>query len=366
MSKTASPIAAQIGVDRFTSTAHLVEFASFEGQLDGSQPYVRVIRSDVSCAPADLLPEGATVERCVTTDNWVRLLARTDTATFHVEVTPRSTTVEIASSCDTRAFDLSEAIRAQIPEPPPGTLPVRIWHLDSAGTAVSHDRNIEAPRWCDIAGNYPQSMRQVLADLISLNRPAGTGKLVLWHGPPGTGKTTALRALLRAWAPWCQGQYITDPERFFATPGYMTEVLTAAPNAGEGPRLDQPPPETIWRLVIAEDTDEYLRSTARREAGAALGRLLNLADGILGQGMNVLVLLTTNEEITRLHPALIRPGRCLATTEFTLFDTHQASAWLDGESVDRPMTLAELLERQGALSTLDSAPAVANPTGQYL
>lgn len=67
-----------------------------------------------------------------------------------------------------------------------------------------------------------------------------------------------------------------------------------------------------WQLLVAEDSDEFLRVSARRESGAALGRLLNLSDGILGQGSNTLILLTTNERLDRLHPALIRPGRCLA------------------------------------------------------
>jgi ATP-dependent 26S proteasome regulatory subunit len=69
-------------------------------------------------------------------------------------------------------------------------------------------------------------------------------------------------------------------------------------------------------LIVAEDSDEFLRLSARREAGAALGRLLNLTDGILGQGSNTLILLTTNELLENLHPALIRPGRCLAQIEF--------------------------------------------------
>lgn len=39
-------------------------------------------------------------------------------------------------------------------------------------------------------------------------------RLILWHGRPGTGKTHALRALLREWQPWCDAAFITDAERF--------------------------------------------------------------------------------------------------------------------------------------------------------
>lgn len=59
----------------------------------------------------------------------------------------------------------------------------------------------------------------------------------------------------------------------------------------------------MWRLIVAEDSDDYLRASARRDAGAGLSRLLNLTDGILGQGFNVLVLITTNEELLPPPPS---------------------------------------------------------------
>ena len=112
---------------------------------------------------------------------------------------------------------------------------------------------------------------------------------------------------------------------------------------------------------MAEDTDEYLRASVWRDAGAALGDRLNLADGILGQGMNVLVLLTTNEETSRLHPASVRPGRCLAEVEFSAFDPFEASRIGPGNDAHHAMTLAELLEKRGDLSWIGPAVVVPRP-----
>lgn len=89
--------------------------------------------------------------------------------------------------------------------------------------------------------------------------------------------------------------------------------------------------------------------SARREAGAALGRLLNFTDGIIGQGSKTIVLLTTNEQLAELHPAVTRPGRCLAQVEFTRFTPSEGAAWL-GSGYAYPTeakTLAELFQMKG-------------------
>ncbi len=365
MSRATSPVDAVTTVDRLTSAQDIVELAQIPAQLDGTKPYVWLFTIDGACAAADLLPTGATIERCVTTDTSVSLLAHLDDATIHVRTFPRFATVRVAAVSHDRADRVAADMRMRSPEVPSDTATVRVWHRKDT-SFISADRCIEAPSWADIAPNYPPPVRRGLDALHSLSRPAGMGKLLLWHGPPGTGKTTALRSLMRSWAAWCQSQYIADPERFFGEPAYIAQVLTRAPVATVGPTLTRAgQPEAIWRLVIAEDTDEYLRASARHDAGAALGRLLNLADGILGQGLNIVVLLTTNEPVSRLHPALIRPGRCLAELEFASFDPTQASAWLDAV-VDTPMTLAELLERRGDLATLGTSSRPVPSPGQYL
>jgi hypothetical protein len=132
---------------------------------------------------------------------------------------------------------------------------------------------------------------------------------------------------------------IVDTERLFEMPEYLTEVLTSWPARTR--RLDERPP---WRLIVAEDADDFLRVDARSRTGGALGRLLNATDGILATGMRAIVLLTTNDEVNRLEPALTRPGRCLSVIGFERFEPEEADAWLGAchEVSGGSATLAEL------------------------
>jgi ATP-dependent 26S proteasome regulatory subunit len=93
-----------------------------------------------------------------------------------------------------------------------------------------------------------------------------------------------------------------------------------------------------------------------------LSRLLNVVDGLIGQGLRVLVLVTTNEPIRALHPAVARPGRCAANIEFDPLSADEASAWLKAHGQEQPseipMPLAELFAALEGRS-VDSMP----PTG---
>lgn len=104
-----------------------------------------------------------------------------------------------------------------------------------------------------------------------------------------------------------------------------------------------------WRLLVLEDTGELLAADAKQQTGQGLSRLLNLVDGMVGQGLRVLVLVTTNEPLRRLHPAVSRPGRCAARIEFAPFAGEESAHWLAGRGLGSDevteMTLADLFAR---------------------
>jgi hypothetical protein len=144
-----------------------------------------------------------------------------------------------------------------------------------------------------------------------------------------------------------------DPDELLGRGGaYMLDLL-----AWEGDDEDR------WRLLILEDAGELIAADARAVTGQALSRLLNVADGVLGQGTRTLMLITTNEPVGRLHPATRRPGRCLADVEFTPLTVDEANTWLaergQERRVARPTPLAELFAEagEGPLATEAMAPA---------
>jgi hypothetical protein len=232
------------------------------------------------------------------------------------------------------------------------------WYMAARGPNRTV-RSVDVAPWPSIRRNYPRRVATALDELMGMTSAAVSGRIVLLHGSPGTGKTTALRALAHAWRRWCQLDYVLDPEVLLNTPSYLLDVVM-----GHDAEDDEP---GRWRLLILEDCDELIGADAKQSSGQTLSRLLNLTDGLLGQGCDLLVALTTNEPLSRLHPAVIRPGRCLAEIEMGRFPRGEAADWLGHTDGIGPegATLAELFQLQGAARKVEGQQPTARP-GQYL
>jgi hypothetical protein len=251
-----------------------------------------------------------------------------------------------------------------LPPPDPSSkheVPVTFWTYGQHGPQQSW-RSISVPGWDEIEENYRSKTRTTLAEIMRGFRPAAGGQLILWHGPAGTGKTFALRALAWEWREWCQINYIVDPDAFFGQHAdYLMSVLLEEPEAGsfrsmhmsagwtsyvalgssamhvidsDLQAMPDEDEETPWRLLILEDAGELIQADARAATGQGLSRFLNVVDGLIGQGLRVLVLVTTNEEVRRLHPAVARPGRCAAQIEFGPLTADEAAAWCETHGLD--------------------------------
>lgn len=235
--------------------------------------------------------------------------------------------------------------------------------------AASRSETVEMARsdWTQIRRNYPRTTAKALDLLMDRGEVPENGRLAIFHGAPGTGKTHAVRALMTQWSSWATLHVVTDPDRLVEDPAYLRRVMEdrqLAASDGTLPSLSTPP-RLRCNLIVCEDVGESVTGESHKRVGPGLSRLLNATDGVFSGVAPVVVLLTTNEPIDRLHPALTRPGRCFAAVPFTTLSLNEARSWCgpDVAPPSRAVTLAELF----ALARGDQLDTPIEPAqGMYL
>lgn len=139
-----------------------------------------------------------------------------------------------------------------------------------------------------------EAYKHIAKDLASASP---CGRVVILDGPPGCGKSYAIRSLL-----------LSAPEAIFiVVPSHMISSLGNPELIPLLMRTKQQNKESSI-IIIAEDADQVLCSRGGDNI-AGISTLLNLGDGLLGDLTDVRVIATTNIDIDSIDKAIMRPGR---------------------------------------------------------
>jgi hypothetical protein len=132
--------------------------------------------------------------------------------------------------------------------------------------------------------------------LRNINKP-NTNGLYLFHGEPGTGKSTYIKYLIHQ---------INKKVIFLST-----KMAGQLDNATMTPLLLQ----NRNAVIVIEDAEELI-SSRDDVRNSNLSMLLNLTDGLLGESLGIQIIATFNTDLKNIDKALLRKGRLSTIYEF--------------------------------------------------
>lgn len=184
----------------------------------------------------------------------------------------------------------------------------------------------------DVGDIYPELYPTIDIDRLSKQYLASPDKILILYGSPGTGKTTFVKSVMS------NGDY-----------GRIAYTKDAATIKNDAFWLDLQMGR--YDLVIFDDLDAGLQRHDDKE-DAFVTKLLSFSDGILVNKTKIIV--TTNQNIEHVDPAILRPGRCFDFLELQSLDRSQAKHFwtqilkhdIDSFSLEgNTITQAELMMR---------------------
>lgn len=136
--------------------------------------------------------------------------------------------------------------------------------------------------------------------------------ILLLIGPPGTGKTSFIRGLIKHSGKTATLTY--DPD--ILRKDYFFSSFLSGDNT----------------FLILEDSDEFL--LPRSEHNSMMHKFLNLGDGLISTNKKKLIFSTNLPSIKDIDSALIRPGRCFDVLHFNKLNLEQANVLAKRSNID--------------------------------
>lgn len=175
--------------------------------------------------------------------------------------------------------------------------------------------------------HYNDDLIRMHLNIIKKLKAERESGLFLFYGQPGTGKSTYIRRLI----------YSLKKNAIFISPNLagnldspiFTKFLIDNPNS----------------IFVIEDAENLIVSRDS-ENNSAISMILNLTDGLLGEGLGIQFICTFNTHLSRIDKALLRKGRLKALYEFGALTVDKSNYLLESLNLEyetnKPMTLAEI------------------------
>ena len=175
-------------------------------------------------------------------DPQVTVIVKTDNAVARAQIWRGSSGCEWPAGMrkPSGSFPRRSDGSCQTPPSPDDRTRVKFWSADEYEDELGGrpSQHLSTSPWAAIVQNYPAATRPDLEKLMKRDGPANSGRLILWHGEPGSGKTHAIRALAHEWRNWCTLEYVTDPELFLGLgASYLLRTLNARGSGTQEHRL---------------------------------------------------------------------------------------------------------------------------------
>lgn len=202
---------------------------------------------------------------------------------------------------------------------------------DEHGSVTFEPFETVVPEKFNIKKFYKPDFEDIHKHIIDSLKKNESG-LYLFHGPPGTGKTTYIKYL----SSLINRDIIYVPIALIDTlsdPSFLPILLRKKES-----------------VLVIEDAEKALLARDPGDASSLVSTILNLTDGIMGNMFNISIIATYNSNRQAIDKALLRKGRLKAEYEFGKLPKDQAQKILDENKIkynaQEEMSLADIFNAE--------------------
>jgi energy-coupling factor transporter ATP-binding protein EcfA2 len=202
---------------------------------------------------------------------------------------------------------------------------------DEHGGIVFEPFETVVPEGYSVEKYYTKDFQPIHKHIVE-NLQKNESGLYLFHGEPGTGKTTYIKYL----ASVLKRDIIYVPVAFIDSlvdPSFLPALL-----------------KKRHSVLVIEDAEKALLAREPGDSSSLVSAILNITDGIMGNVFSISVIATYNSPRAGIDKALLRKGRLKGEHKFDKLPVEQVQKILDDNKINftakETMSLAEIFNTQ--------------------